>query len=228
MTVPRRCAHAEELKADLTLDQLKQLVGLVEYDASSDPFPVTAMDAVVFVVGNATQTAHFYQLALGHGPGRLRRPRDRQPRPQVATCCARARPGSCSTAASTPDSPLLDHHRRHGDGVVDLALEVPDVDKCIEHARSAGATDPRRAARRHRRARHRPDGRHRDVRRDPAHAGRPLAATTAPTCPATSRADDHGDPPRGPPEAAVPGRRPLRRQRRARPDGRVGRRSTTR
>jgi 4-hydroxyphenylpyruvate dioxygenase len=39
-----------------------------------------------------------------------------------------------------PDSPLLDHHRRHGDGVVDLALEVPDVDKCIEHARSQGAT----------------------------------------------------------------------------------------
>ena len=36
----------------------------------------------------------------------------------------------------TPDSPVLDHHRKHGDGVVDLALEVPDVDRCIEHARS--------------------------------------------------------------------------------------------
>jgi 4-hydroxyphenylpyruvate dioxygenase len=39
-----------------------------------------------------------------------------------------------------PDSPLFDHHRRHGDGVVDLALEVPDVDRCIAHARSQGAT----------------------------------------------------------------------------------------
>ena len=56
---------ADELKADLTLDQLKQLVGLVEYDATNDPFPVTAMDSVGFVVGNATQTANFYQLALG-------------------------------------------------------------------------------------------------------------------------------------------------------------------
>ena len=47
------------------------------------------------------------------------------------------------TGGVTPDSPLLDHHRKHGDGVVDLALEVPDVDKCIEHARSVGRHDPR-------------------------------------------------------------------------------------
>ena len=39
-----------------------------------------------------------------------------------------------------PKSPLLDHHRRHGDGVVDLAMEVPDVDRCVAHARAQGAT----------------------------------------------------------------------------------------
>src|SRR6188472_2559687 len=64
-TGTQRALTADELKADLTLDQLKQLVGLVEYDATNDPFPVTAMDAVGFIVGNATQTATFYQLALG-------------------------------------------------------------------------------------------------------------------------------------------------------------------
>ena len=48
-----------------TLDQLQQLVGLVDYDESADPFPVTGWDAVVFVVGNATQTAHYYQSAFG-------------------------------------------------------------------------------------------------------------------------------------------------------------------
>jgi 4-hydroxyphenylpyruvate dioxygenase len=42
--------------------------------------------------------------------------------------------------AVDPDSPLADHHRRHGDGVVDIALEVPDVDKCIARAREVGAT----------------------------------------------------------------------------------------
>ena len=39
-----------------------------------------------------------------------------------------------------PKSPLLDHHRRHGDGIVDIALEVPDVDRCVAHARAHGAT----------------------------------------------------------------------------------------
>ena len=54
-------ATADELKADLTLEQLQQLVGLVEYDEEGDVFPVTGWDAIVFVVGNAT----FNSLAIG-------------------------------------------------------------------------------------------------------------------------------------------------------------------
>ena len=139
MTAMTTSLTQEELKADLTLEQLQQLVGLVEYDASKDPFPVTAMDAVCFVVGNATQAATFYQLALGmdleaySGPENGRR----DSKSYVL------RSGSARfvfTGGVAPDSPLLDIHRKHGDGVVDLALEVPDVDKCIEHARSVGAT----------------------------------------------------------------------------------------
>ena len=126
------------------------------------------------------------------------------------------------TGGVTPDSPLLDHHRKHGDGVVDLAIEVPDVDKCIDARALDGRHRPGRAARRVRRARHRADRRHRDVRRDPAHAGRPQPLRRS--LPARLRRPQrHGHPPRGAPEAAVPGHRPLRRQRRARPDGRVGR-----
>jgi 4-hydroxyphenylpyruvate dioxygenase len=129
----------DELKADLTPEQLQQLIGLVEYDESNDPFPVTALDAVCFVVGNATQTATFYQLAFGMDLEAYRGPETghRDSKTYVL------RAGSARFVFSggvTPDSPLLDHHRRHGDGVVDIALEVPDVDKCIEHARSAGAT----------------------------------------------------------------------------------------
>jgi 4-hydroxyphenylpyruvate dioxygenase len=129
----------EEEQAGLTLEQLRQLVGLVEYDASHDPFPVTAMDAIGFVVGNATQTANFYQLALGMELEAYRGPETghRSEKSYVL------RSGSARfvfTGGVTPDSPVLEHHRHHGDGVVDLALEVPDVDKCIEHARSVGAT----------------------------------------------------------------------------------------
>ncbi len=55
----------QERQAGLDLQQLKQLVGLVEYDEKQDPFPVTGWDALVFVVGNATQAAHYYQSAWG-------------------------------------------------------------------------------------------------------------------------------------------------------------------
>jgi len=129
----------EEREADLDLEQLKQLVGLVEYDQSTDPFPVTAMDAVVFVVGNATQAAHFYQSAFGMELVAYTGPETGNRDHQAYVL----RSGSARfvlMGGVAPDSPLLDHHRRHGDGVVDLALEVPDVDKCIEHARKQGAT----------------------------------------------------------------------------------------
>ncbi len=130
---------ADELKPDLTLEQLKQLVGLVEYDASQDPFPVTGMDYIGFVVGNATQTALFYQLALGMDLEAYSGPEtaSRESKSYVL------RSGSARfvfTGGVTPGSPTLDHHRAHGDGVVDLAMEVPDVDQCIDHARAMGAT----------------------------------------------------------------------------------------
>ncbi len=127
------------LKADLTLEQLRDLVGLVEYDATRDPFPVTAMDAICFVAGNATQAAAYYQHAFGMELVAYRGPETghREAKSFVL------RSGSARfvvTGGVTPDSGLLDHHRRHGDGVADLALEVPDVDRCVEHARAVGAT----------------------------------------------------------------------------------------
>ncbi|HEY0166804.1 MAG TPA: 4-hydroxyphenylpyruvate dioxygenase [Jatrophihabitans sp.] len=128
----------DERDADLNLEQLKQLVGLVPYDQSTDPFPVTGWDAVVFVVGNATQTAHFYQSAFGMRLVAYSGPEtgNRDHKSYVL------RSGSCRFVISggvSPDSPLLDHHRAHGDGVLDIALEVPDVDRCIRQARAQGA-----------------------------------------------------------------------------------------
>jgi 4-hydroxyphenylpyruvate dioxygenase len=130
---------ADERQAHLDLEQLKQLVGLVEYDESTDVFPVTGWDAVVLVVGNATQAAHFYQSAFGMELEAYSGPEtgNRDHKAFVL------RSGSCRfviTGGVAPESPLLDHHRAHGDGVSDIALEVPDVDRCIAHARSVGAT----------------------------------------------------------------------------------------
>jgi 4-hydroxyphenylpyruvate dioxygenase len=129
----------QEREAGFDVDQLKQLVGLVEYDEAKDVFPVTGWDAIVFVVGNATQTAHYYQAAWGMQLVAYRGPETgfRDHKSYVLES------GSIRfviSGAVHPDSAHADHHRRHGDGVVDIALEVPDVDRCIAQARRAGAT----------------------------------------------------------------------------------------
>lgn len=128
----------QEREARLDLAQLKQLVGLVEYDESTDPFPVTGWDAIVFVVGNATQTAHYYQSAWGmelvgySGP-------EHGNRDHKAFVLRSGSIRFVVKGAVSPDSPLVAHHTAHGDGVVDISLEVPDVDKCVAQAKAAGA-----------------------------------------------------------------------------------------
>ena len=129
---------ADERAAELDLDQLKQLVGLVEYDESTDPFPVTGWDAVVFVVGNATQTAHYFISAYGMDLVAYSGPETGN-RDHKAFVLTSGSARFVITGGVDPASPLLDHHRAHGDGVADIALEVPDVDKCVDHARTQGA-----------------------------------------------------------------------------------------
>ncbi|GAA1903210.1 4-hydroxyphenylpyruvate dioxygenase [Lapillicoccus jejuensis] len=130
---------AQERDAHLDVEQLKQLVGLVEYDESTDVFPVTGWDAVVFVVGNATQAAHYYQSAWGMELVAYSGPETGN-RDHVSFVLRSGSIRFVLQGAVDPDSPLADHHRRHGDGVVDIALEVPDVHRCVEQARTAGAT----------------------------------------------------------------------------------------
>ncbi|CAI7975244.1 4-hydroxyphenylpyruvate dioxygenase [Frankia sp. Hr75.2] len=128
----------QERSAELDIDQLRQLVGLVEHDPAGDPFPVSGWDAVVWVVGNANQAAHYYQSAFGMDLVAYSGPETGQP----DHCSYVLTSGAVRFVLQggvSPDSPLLDHHRRHGDGVVDIALEVPDVDRCIAHARAQGA-----------------------------------------------------------------------------------------
>ncbi|KRC65843.1 4-hydroxyphenylpyruvate dioxygenase [Aeromicrobium sp. Root236] len=128
-----------ERLAHLDLDQLKQLVGLVEYDTTTDPFPVTGWDAVVWAVGNATQSAHFYQSAFGMELVAYSGPETGN-RDHHAYVLESGAVRFVLKGGVDPDSPILDHHRAHGDGVIDIALEVPDVDTCIDHARAQGAT----------------------------------------------------------------------------------------
>jgi 4-hydroxyphenylpyruvate dioxygenase len=130
---------SQERLAELDLDQLRQLVGLVEYDAEADPFPVTGWDAVVWAVGNATQAAAYYQLAFGMELVAYSGPETGN-RDHHAYVLRSGAVRFVLKGGVDPASAVLDHHRRHGDGIIDIALEVPDVDRCIRHARAQGAT----------------------------------------------------------------------------------------
>jgi 4-hydroxyphenylpyruvate dioxygenase len=138
MTVEQTLTDQERL-AQLNLDQLRQLVGLVEHDDQADPFPVTGWDAVVWSVGNATQAALFFQAIYGMELTAYSGPETGN-RDHHAFVLRSGAVRFVLTGAVDPASPLADHHRRHGDGIVDIALEVPDVDRCIAHARAQGAT----------------------------------------------------------------------------------------
>ena len=110
---------------------------------TQDAFPVKGMDAVVFAVGNAKQAAHYYSTAFG-----MRR-----------TAYSGPENGSRETASYVLESGgarfvftsvikpateygrfLADHVAAHGDGVVDLSIEVPDARAAYAHAIGNGAT----------------------------------------------------------------------------------------
>jgi 4-hydroxyphenylpyruvate dioxygenase len=128
----------QERSAELDLQQLRQLVGLVEYDPEGDTFPVTGWDAVVWAVGNATQATLYYQLVFGMELVAYSGPETGN-RDHHAYVLRSGAVRFVLKGGVDPASSLLDHHRRHGDGIVDVALEVPDVDRCIAHARREGA-----------------------------------------------------------------------------------------
>ena len=126
-----------EQESKLSADQLRQLVGFTEHNASDDPFPVIAMDAGVFACGNASQSTYYYELGLGMEL-------EAYSGPETGNTDHRAyvlRSGAARfvlKGAMHAGSPLAEHHRAHGDGVFDVSLEVADVDRCVAHARSQG------------------------------------------------------------------------------------------
>jgi 4-hydroxyphenylpyruvate dioxygenase len=122
-----------------TSTETDTLTGVVAHDISGDPFPVTGWDAVVWASGNATQAALYFQLAFGMRLEAYSGPTTGN-RDHHAYVLKAGNVRFVIKGAVSPESPIADHHRRHGDGVLDVALEVPDVDRCVAHARAAGAT----------------------------------------------------------------------------------------
>ncbi|WP_107424741.1 4-hydroxyphenylpyruvate dioxygenase [Streptomyces antioxidans] len=109
----------------------------------ADPFPVKGMDAVVFAVGNAKQAAHYYASAFGmkliaySGP-------ENGSRETASYVLVSGSARFVFTSVIKPVSAwgrfLSEHVAEHGDGVIDLAVEVPDARAAYAYAVEHGAT----------------------------------------------------------------------------------------
>jgi len=113
-------------------------VNVDQASAVTDAFPVLGMDAVHFAVGNAKQAAHFYSTAFGMRVVAYRGPETGSR--EIASYVLES--GSARFVLSAPvraGSELGAHTARHGDGVTDLAIAVPDVPAAYAHATAAGA-----------------------------------------------------------------------------------------
>ncbi|GAA2080886.1 4-hydroxyphenylpyruvate dioxygenase [Actinomadura alba] len=103
-----------------------------------DDFPVKGMDAVVFAVGNARQAAHYYSTAFGMRRVAYRGPENGS-RDEAAYVLESGGARFVVRGPVRAGTDLGRHVAEHGDGVVDLALEVPDVESAYRHAVAQGA-----------------------------------------------------------------------------------------
>ena len=103
-----------------------------------DDFPVEAVDHLRFAVGNARQAAHFYSTAFGMRVTAYKGPETGSR--EVAEYVLES--GGARFVVAGPvvaGTALGEHVARHGDGVVDIALRVPDAARAYELAVARGA-----------------------------------------------------------------------------------------
>ncbi len=114
----------------------------------SETFDLNGIDYVEFWVGNARQSAYFYEHAFGFTPVAYCGP-ETGIRDRASYVLEQGEIRFVFTSAIVPDHPIAEHHALHGDGVHDVALGVPDVDAAWAIATSRGATgayEPRSAS----------------------------------------------------------------------------------
>jgi 4-hydroxyphenylpyruvate dioxygenase len=108
-----------------------------------DPFPVKGMDAVVFAVGNAKQAAHFYSTAFGMKLVAYSGPENGS-RETASYVLESGAARFVFTSVIKPSTGwgrfLTEHVAAHGDGVIDLSIEVPDAAAAYAYAVEQGAT----------------------------------------------------------------------------------------
>jgi 4-hydroxyphenylpyruvate dioxygenase len=103
-----------------------------------DTFPIQGIDYVEFYVGNAKQAAHFYRTAFGFNIVAYAGP-ETGVRDRASYVLQQEHIRFVLTAPMQPEGEIAEHVHRHGDGVKDIALRVPDVDYAYHTALERGA-----------------------------------------------------------------------------------------
>jgi 4-hydroxyphenylpyruvate dioxygenase len=103
-----------------------------------DEFPIEGIDAIVFHVGNARQAAHWYSTAFGMRCTAYAGP-ETGLRDRASYVLESGSARFVLQGAVRADSPVAASVARHGDGVVDVALRVPDAERAYQLAVERGA-----------------------------------------------------------------------------------------
>ncbi len=106
--------------------------------ATDDFLPLKRIDYLEFYVGNAKQSAIYYQYALGFrltGYSGL----ETGNKEKASYLLEQGKIRFVLSSPLTDDSFIAEHHKRHGDGVRDIAFEVDDAVKSYEETVKRGA-----------------------------------------------------------------------------------------
>jgi 4-hydroxyphenylpyruvate dioxygenase len=111
----------------------------------TDTFPINGTDYVELYVGNARQSAIYYQTTLGFHLLAYRGP-ETGTRDRSSYVLEQGKIRLVLTTALQPDHPVAEQVLRHGDGVHDIALWVDDARQAFEKAVERGATPAQQPA----------------------------------------------------------------------------------
>ncbi len=117
-------------------------------DVAEDFLPLKGTDHIELYVGNAKQSAHYYQHAFGFELVAYAGPETGQ-REHASYVLQQGKIRLVLTTSLHPNNPIAEHVHRHGDGVKVLALWVDDAAKAYAETTGRGAisvTPPRTIA----------------------------------------------------------------------------------
>jgi 4-hydroxyphenylpyruvate dioxygenase len=105
---------------------------------AEDFMPLLGWDSVELWVGNAKQAAFFYEHAMGFTRTAYAGP-ETGVRDRASYVLEQGDIRFVVTSALREESEITKHHARHGDGVKDIALTVPDATEAYRQAVQRGA-----------------------------------------------------------------------------------------